>query len=177
MGQLSPRAYKLGDKIKCKAFLTKVKDGVMIQRIAPEDTVQNQGAYIIVAPDHPIFGEKYDQYCLARLQNWSSKIDLRIIPPELLLSCDGSGVEKTYYAREEKEFEGIVVEYKDVVAKALLYTDINEDAYHEWSFVGKEPTYIIPCVKVYYAFGKTRLVPKDDTELLPKERCEQCSHS
>ena len=75
-------------------------------------------------------------------------------------------MEKTLRELKEKNFSGVVVDIKDVVTEEYLSVDTVCDDYgvyysDEYHVIRKRSKTVIKCAKVYYALGKSRLVPLD----------------
>ncbi len=69
---------------------------------------------------------------------------------------------KTYYKKTDKEFSGVIVGEKDIVASAALYADTNTDFRgYEYSYIGKQVVEVVKCAIVYYGNNRKRYVPLD----------------
>lgn len=80
------------------------------------------------------------------------------------LKNPGDGGTKTYFRRVEKELEGIVVGFKDIVIKAKLFLGErrDEDGNTLSRFIGKEREEVVKSALVYYANMKSHWVPLED---------------
>lgn len=156
------KPIKLGDRVNCSAYLKAVKDGVFIERV---EKGQRWCGYTAKEECYIPHGADWNN----SLMPWSGDFDpftmpfsVKDIPQELLSPCDGSDdVEKTYYKTIEKNFNGYVVAVKDVVVDGYLGVD-STSTYGgggENYFIFKRPNTTIKCAIVYYALGKSRLVP------------------
>lgn len=157
---------KLGKYVQCSAYLKKISDGVFIEQVKKGERwcglIAKGDCYIPHRPDIDDFlmPEGFDPLAPYYMtQN---------IPEELLSPCDGSDdALKTYYKTIAKDFGGYVVAIKDVVVNAYLSVD-TYCTYNggERYKIDKRPNTTIKCALVYYALGKSRLVPLENIEEL-----------
>ena len=161
------RKIRLGDRVNCSAYLRKVKDGKHIEKILTIDK----------------YGEKSEEYFLHKDRNsqdflimgmgdWQDGFaqdgfvaDKEKIPPEYLSPCCGEDdVIKTYYevVQNNKPFSAVVVGIMDVTVEKVLFVDFYEDGWQQYHYIGKRPYKTVKCAKVYYAMGKSRLVPVEN---------------
>ena len=126
-------------KVRCSSYLKKISDG---RHLIPR--VDGKGT--IVSVDY--FGEGDD------------------VPDEC--ECTGSyEFLKTYYKREEANFEGMLVGTKTIITDGWLYADIAYDPFgSDYIYVGKAPNTKLVCGIVYYANNRKRYVPLSDIETL-----------
>lgn len=118
--------------VRCHGYLKPVKDGRVIELLKDDKGV--------------VIGAQY----------WGDGEDM----PG---SCDCEGALdflKTYYALEEKAFEGVLVGKRDVVVSAWLYadTDCRYDG-SEFIYCGKQVNDREMCGIVYFRPGQKRFVP------------------
>lgn len=159
---------KLGTYVQCSAYLKKVNDGVFIEQVKKGEKwcgfIAKEDCYIphwagwndSLMPMPEGFDPLTPEYYTA--QN---------IPNEWLSPCDGSDdALKTYYKTATKDFGGYVVATKDVVVKAYLSVDTFSMYYGvgERYRICKRPKTVKKCAVVYYALGKSRLVPLENIE-------------
>ena len=161
---------KLGTYVQCSAYLKKVSDGVFIEQvkkgqkwwgfIAKEDCYIPHG----VDFDDSLMPEGFDPF----VDDFQEKY----IPEELLSPCDGSDdALKTYYKTVAKDFGGYAVATKDVVVDAYLSVDtFSMYGMGERYRICKRPKTVMKCAVVYYALGKSRLVPLESIEELEKTK-------
>lgn len=132
------------EKVRCKGYMKKVKDGRCIIKHKREEM-----------PDH----QEHYFYEYGEIGTEAKEIDLDE-------ECGGPGLLKTYYKYTAKNFDGIVVGMKMVEVSARLYVDYNYDEYHEGYYVGKQTEAQRKCALVYYGCNKSRLVPMEDLEII-----------
>lgn len=135
--------------VKCHAYLRKVHDG---KHIEYNDATYERG--------FGIGGKR-----LEKGWYYSSYDEQGNGVYERVEDFGGGDFLKTYYERAKMEYHGVAVEIKEVVITAELYVDVNEDDYHYQEYVCKEPKDTLLCAKVYYANGKSHLVPIEDLEV------------
>lgn len=124
-------------KVKCHSYLKKIKDG---RHLIPK--VDSKGA--IVSVDY--FGEGDD------------------VPDKC--ECVGEyEFLKTYYKREEMDFEGVLVGTKTIITDGWLFADVAYDPFaNDYIYVSKAPNTKIVCGVVYYQNNRKRYVPLVDIE-------------
>ena len=156
---------KLGTYVQCSAYWKKVNDGVFIERV---EKGQRWWGYIAKEECYIPHGADFDNSLMPEgFDPFVDDFQVKYIPEELLSPCEGAGdVEKTYYKTVEKDFGGYVVAVKDIVVDAYLGVDSTSayggggDSY----FIFKLPKTVTKCAVVYYALGKSRLVPLENIE-------------
>ena len=129
----------------CTAFLKKVWDGVGIEIIKPEHTMDGEETFLLHYGNHEV--------------------------PEGAPEsspCEGDyDLEKTYYERRDKNFKGICVGFKTVKTEGYLGVDTYCDPYYgERHRIFKETKTTVDCALVYFANNQSRLVPLDAIQLL-----------
>jgi len=140
---------KVGSLCSCRAYLRKEYDGVFIQRIDAKHSETGEDAYII--------HDAEERNALVEGKPYEYKES----------PCEGAyDVEKTYYTRVEKTFDGVVVGTKEIVTEGYLGvdTDYGYDGREVKRFF-KEPKTKVMCAIVYYGNNKKRLVPLEDLEV------------
>ena len=156
---------KLGDKVLCKSYLKKVKDGAFIEKINGDRTTDGRNVYLLhpsnrdqqklenfrISMERAFGGDNFDYYF--------SAIDTQKAPEIFTRENDWHAVEKIYFERIEQEFNGIVVGVKNVVTEGYLGTHCGI-----YEYISKTAKTTIKCALVYYALGKSRLVPLYDLE-------------
>lgn len=129
---------KLFQKVKCKGFYKKVKDGIWVHL---DKTT-----------------------CTAYAMN-SNLVD---IDNDGTMEADIDCVEKTYYEHKEANFNGVIVGFKDLVVKGYLDVnyqdpvDVGVGVMPEKFYVEKRPKEVVKCAIVYYANNMKHYVPLDD---------------
>ena len=68
-----------------------------------------------------------------------------------MLHFEGDGVIKTLYNIVKKDFVGVCVGEVVLPITELIFTDIYDDTYREYPFVGKEIKQSCECYIIYYA--------------------------
>lgn len=132
------------EKVRCKGYMKKVRDGRCIIKRKKEEMPDNQEHYFYE------YGE----------------IGIEIKEIDLDNECGGLGLLKIYYEYTAKDFDGVVVGMKMVEVSAWLYVDYNYDEYHEGYYVRKKTEEQRKCSLVYYGCNKSRLVPMEDLEII-----------
>lgn len=132
------------EKVRCKGYMKKVRDGRCIIKRKKEEMPDNQEHYF---------------YKYGEIATEIKEIDLDN-------ECGGLGLLKIYYEYTAKDFDGVVVGMKMVEVSAWLYVDYNYDEYHEGYYVGKKTEEQRKCTLVYYGCNKSRLVPMEDLEII-----------
>lgn len=122
--------------VKCNAYLKKVKDGRYIEVLKNEGDMKDC--------TYMINDEPYKTEC----------------------GYDGSlEFLKTYFEISVKEFEGVLVGYKDIVITGYLTVETDYDWQNcESTRLGKTPKQIIKCGIVYFGNNRKRLVPLENIE-------------
>lgn len=136
-------------KVRCNAYLKKIRDGRFIEK-------DEDGNCTYVDTNKVEDGE-----------HWSKAVQEE--------DYDGTkNFLKTYYEYTRKEFVGVIVGLKMVTLTGYL---VVETEYHynggEYTVVRKEPEDVRKCALVYYGCNKSRLVPICDLEILEDEENEQ----
>lgn len=130
-------------EVKCRAYMRKVNDGRFINFPTgnPEDAI-------------------------AAIKGYDPETDLTIVE-DVTLEDGDYDLEKTYYERTEKEFVGVVVGIKDVVATGVINVGT------EYDFTGREYTKLskwardtVKCALVYYGCNRSRYVPIEDMKIM-----------
>ena len=148
---------KLFVKVKCRAYMRKIKDGVYIQGFNPD------GSMITNGRNRFNYGDKLIAY--GKGPNWEE--DFQDVELKDLSSCEGDSVTKKYRERIEEEFTGVVVGYTTVKCEGLLGTDWYDESYSdEFCFIFKETTYAPKVAVVYFKNNCKRYVLLDDLEVL-----------
>ncbi len=154
---------KLGKYVQCSAYLKKVSDGVFIEQVKKGERwcgfIAKEDCYI----PH---GVDWNNSLMPWPEGFNPLVDInnfqvQNIPNELLSPCEGADdALKTYYKTIAKDFGGYVVAIKDVVVDAYLSVDTYcTYGGGEQYKIDKRPNTVIKCAVVYYALGKSRLVP------------------
>lgn len=126
----------LFQKVKCKSYLRKIYDGRFIQTYKNDDNLLD-----------------------------CEYVDTNNPNLDIECECDGTlEFLKTYYERKEKEFYGMLVGFKDIVATGYLIAET--DGYG--TIIRKQAKDIVRCAIVYYANNKKRYVPIDEVEEFKK---------
>ncbi|MBO4284287.1 MAG: hypothetical protein J5958_06670 [Clostridia bacterium] len=163
---------KLGERVNCSAYLKKVSDGVFIERV---EKGQKWCGFIAKGEYFIPHGADWNTSPMPMPEDFdpfTASFYINNIPQELLSPCDGSDdVLKTYYKTITKEFKGYIVAIKDIVVEGYLGVDCSSDPYSgDHYFIFKRPKTVVKCAVVYYALGKSRLVPIANIEIdLPDE--------
>lgn len=130
----------LFDKVKCKGFYKKVKDGIWVH---------------------------LDKTTLTAYAMNSNLID---IDNDGTMEADIDCVEKTYYEHVKGNFSGVIVGFKDLVIKGYLdvnyqdAVDVGVGTIPEKFYVDKRPKQVVKCAIVYYANNMKHFVPITDIE-------------
>lgn len=137
--------------VKCHAYLRKVKDGKYF------------------------FQDNEDRDVRPYLRTYTMICGCDENGKEISKECEFyDGTEtllKTYYERTENEFCGVVVATTMVAVKKMLYADTEFPEYGpDYRYIGKETKESVKCARVFYANGKSRLVPLDDLEIMEEEK-------
>lgn len=132
------------EKVRCKGYMKKVKDGRCIIKRKKEEMQDHQEHYF---------------YEYGEIGTEAKEIDL-------FEECGGPGLLKTYHKYTAKDFDGVVVGMKMVEVSAWLYVDYYDDEYHAGYYVGKRTEEQRKCALVYYGCNKSRLVPMEDLEII-----------
>lgn len=159
---------KLGKYVQCLAYLKRISDGVFIEQVKKGEKwcgfIAKEDCYI---PHWKDWNDSLMPEGFAPFVDINN-FQVQNIPEELLSPCDGSDdALKTYYKTVAKDFGGYVVAIKDVVVDAYL----SVDTYYTYSGgerykIDKRPNTTIKCAVVYYALGKSRLVPLENIKEL-----------
>lgn len=144
---------KLGQKVKCSGYLIKAKDGVHLYKKGDK--------YIAYADIPKDIETDTDRRIVSELKGL---FDNDYEPNCYYLNC-GEWVDKKYYDIKDFSFNGIIVDKKKVIVKGIIGIDYGTTyGGGEYEYFYKQPTEIIECYKVYYAMGKSRLVPINKAE-------------
>lgn len=128
---------KLFDKVKCKGFYKKVRDGIYVQLDKDNFVADLINANLIGVDEdnNGIMGEGIDF------------------------------AEKTYFEYIKQNFKGVIVGFVDLVVKGYLdviyedAVDVGIGVIPESFYVKKRPKEIVKCAIVYYANNKKHYVP------------------
>ena len=109
--------------VKCTAYLKKVNDGRRIDTTRDREGNIDGAEYVWWDEENKCYQQKEAEF-------------------------DGvSDFVKTYYKKTDKDFSGVIVGEKDIVASAILYADTNYDFRgYEYSYIGKQAKEVIKCV-------------------------------
>lgn len=128
---------KLGQKVKCSGYLKKQKKRYCL----PAESILTKEQLEIASVCNPIYLKLMDEI---EQENY-----------------------KVIFCEENKEFEGIIVGKQNINLYTHYvcdsYDNGNITKYYIQSFLAKECA--IPCYKVYYRLGKSRLVPVNMVEV------------
>lgn len=137
---------KLFIKVKCKAYLRKVTDGVYIQYYNSDGT-----------ECFSKFVRDYKSKAIVYNGNGKEIADLS--------GFCGESVEKVYRERVAEDFVGFVVGYTKVDVKGIIGTDWESDPYTgEYGHCFKKITERQSVAVVYFTNNCKRYVPIDDIE-------------
>ena len=154
----------LGKWVNCTAYLKPVHDGVFIEKIEGKLTESGEDVYVLHSKveKQDSFDESFQKAFPFYSDVFKDKEAEGILSP-----CEGAyDLEKTYYERKDKRFNGVIVGIKDIVTEGYLGVDTEYDFRGcEYQRVFKEAKTTVKCALVYYAMGKSRLVPLDDLSL------------
>lgn len=132
-------------KCRCLAYLAPAKDGRCIEHYKPEQSPDGKDHFVLNA------GKGANKYEGGTTEYAESEC------------CGEYDLEKTYYARKELEFSGIVVGFKDIVTEGYLGVDYEEPYYGSPFYrVFKAPKTVVPCAIVFFASNQKRYVPVED---------------
>lgn len=132
------------EKVKCKAYLKAVKDGVYIQLYNSDGSLCNTRTVTDI--NSSAYAYKEDEVI------------------KDLSSFDGDCVEKVYRKRVEKEFSGFLVGITNVAVKGIIGTDWYESPYcTNYGYCFKE-TKKEKVGVVYFRNNAKRYVPLADME-------------
>lgn len=136
---------QLGQKVKCSGYLKKQRKRYCLPSFSQFENFSEEQKQIVMYAD-PIFIEVCD--CVEQ-ENY-----------------------KVIFCEENKEFEGIVVGIKKVNLFIYYACDTHDDSFGDskdyiYTFAKKENA--ISCYKVFYALGKSRLVPINMVEVINNE--------
>lgn len=148
---------KLFVKVRCRAYMKKIKDGVYIQGFNSDGTMIMNGRNRFTITDKLV--------AYGRGPNWET--DFRDVELKDLSSCEGEAVTKRYRERIEEDFTGIVVGYTTLKCEGLIGTDWNDDEYGgDFGYCFKQTTYAPKVAVVYFKNNCKRYVLLDDMEEL-----------
>lgn len=108
------------------------------------------------------------KYCIPYHLSQPDKHTLEIMAygdPIYLKECDYV-FQDNYKVIDCKKFKGIVVGKKRVTLKTLYYDDYNECTGQHFVRTENHSEDVIECYKVYYSFGKSRLIPTNMVKAL-----------
>lgn len=143
---------ELFHKVKCRAYLKKVSDGVHIIISDPNGRVYEHNSVAISD-----FGKVKAEAC--RL---TENFETEVIAD--LSNFEGETVEKTYRRRVEETFTGFIVGVTHVKVKGVIGTDWRSDEYYEHGYCFKETTDQPKVAVVYFKNNCKRYVLLDDIE-------------
>lgn len=135
---------KIFTKVKCKAYMKKVDDGVYIQMYNPDGTCFE--------------GKNPRTSDIQALAYQHSKVI------KDLSGFDGDCVEKTYRVREEVEFTGFLVGITHIKRRGLLGTDWDSSIYTDHGYCWKRITDYPAVGVVYFKNNVKRYVLLEDME-------------
>lgn len=98
-------------KVRCKAYLKKVNDGVHIRLFNPDGT--DCGTTTVNDPSYKAIAYVGDKY-IKDLSEW-----------------DGDGITKVYRERIEHEFDGFIVGVTRICTKGYIGTDWSDNPYQK----------------------------------------------
>ena len=136
---------KIFQKVRCKAYLQKISDGIYIRRENPDGTP---------------YGYKY-----ANVHTKAYVYDKDNNEIADLSEFDGMCVEKTYRKRMEEDFNGMLVGFTRVAVKGKIGTDWCEPyGSQEYGFCFREITEMPKVGVVYFKNNCKRYVLPEDME-------------
>ena len=142
---------KLFTKVKCKAYLKKISDGIFIQYFNEDGTI-NSDKYV---------KDYYTKAIARKLLDDGSCKNIA----DLSEFC-GECVEKTYRERIETEFVGFVVGFTKIKTKGQIGTDWYSDIYgsSDYGYCWKTTTEYAKVGVVYFKNNVKRYVLLEDME-------------
>lgn len=144
---------KLFVKVRCRAYMKKIKDGVFIVMYNPDGTVCQDK-----------FMKSYNGKAVAYKTDYKKMEDGEIA--DLSEFC-GESVEKVYRERTEETFTGVVVGYTTLKCKGLIGTDWNDSPYGgDFGYCFKNTTWAPKVAVVYFKNNCKRYVLPEDMEEL-----------
>ena len=128
---------ELFDKVKCKGFYKKVRDGIYVQ-LDKDNLVADLINTNLIDVDGNNYGIMEEGIDFA---------------------------EKTYFEYVQQNFKGVIVGFVDLIVKGYLdviyedAVDVGIGVIPEKFYVAKRPKEIVKCAIVYYANNKKHYVP------------------
>ena len=127
--------------VRCNAYLKKVKDGRYIQALENEGNIKDC--------TYMINNEPYEIECI-----YDGALEFL----------------KTYFEVVSKEFEGVLVGYKDIVITGYLTVETEFDFMdREFTKLSRVPKQIVKCGIVYFGNNRKRLVPLENIKMIIEE--------
>jgi len=127
--------------VRCNAYLKKVKDGRYIQALENEGNIKDC--------TYMINNEPYEIECI-----YDGVLEFL----------------KTYFEVVSKEFEGVLVGYKDIVITGYLTVETEFDFMdREFTKLSRVPKQIVKCGIVYFGNNRKRLVPLENIKMIIEE--------
>lgn len=142
---------KLFEKVKCKAYLKEIHDGVRMQIYDPSGN--DFGGNRVPNTNYKAIAYKENNK-IADLSEY-----------------DGSAVDKVYRERVETEFKGVIVGYTYLTIKGRIGTDWYDDPYFEYGYCYKLATERPLVGIVYFKNNAKRYVLIEDMEKIEDEVC------
>lgn len=144
---------KLFVKVRCRAYMKKIKDGVFIVMYNPDGTVCQDK-----------FMKSYNGKAVAYKTDYEKMEDGEIA--DLSEFC-GESVEKVYRERTEETFTGVVVGYTTLKCKGQIGTGWNDSPYGcDFGYCFKNTTWAPKVAVVYFKNNCKRYVLPEDMEEL-----------
>ena len=144
---------KLFVKVRCRAYMKKIKDGVCIVMYNPDGTVCTEKDM-----------KSYHGKAVAIKTDYEKMEDVEVA--DLSEFC-GESVEKVYRERAEETFTGVVVGYTTLKCKGRIGTDWNDNPYGgDFGYCFKDTTWAPKVAVVYFKNNCKRYVLLDDMEEL-----------
>ncbi len=138
-------------KVKCDAFMKKVRDGKCIMHYAPSESQDGK-----------------EHWCYYDTNDPDGETE---VPED---ERGGSDFIKTYYERRKKKFVGVVVGGEKIVAKARLFVDVGCDYDGRvYEYIDKWPSEEVECLRVFYGCNKSRYVPISDITMVEESEGEE----
>lgn len=140
-------------KVRCRAYMKKVKDGVCIVMYNPDGTVCTER-----------YMRSYHGKAVAIRTDYEKMQDVEIA--DLSEFC-GESVEKVYRERTEETFTGFVVGYTTLKCKGTIGTDWIDSPYGgDFGFCFKYTTWQPEVAVVYFKNNCKRYVLPEDIEII-----------
>lgn len=135
----------LFSKVHCYAYLKEVQDGAYIEVKSADGKQLNGNAF---PADATATGHYYDSDGNEYTKDLSS--------------FDGDSIEKVYRVRTELEFSGVIVGFINLIVKASIGTDWDDNPYNPHGYCYKEPTEKPRVALVYFRNNSKRYVLLED---------------